>query len=191
MSLQQASYTPSFGGLGLREYIEYGGRSTGKPLSYSAVENTFYQFFIYRQVLTTPFNYRFQEGANPRQLEIAQTVRLMNIVADEIYINQFDPARGTQYIESDVQKGKDIKESHLRAFRMSKQEILHSWVRLVRQIVYQYFVTTAQIPHLRLLGWLLWAYSRCGVSTGVLIGLCAASLRGLATVSRQLWPFSG
>ena len=43
-----------------------------------------------------------------------------------------------------------------------------------------------QIPHLRLLGWLLWAYSRCGVSTGVLIGLCAASLRGLATVSHQL-----
>ena len=50
---------------------------------------------------------------------------------------------------------------------------------------------TAQIPHLRLLGWLLWAYSRCGVSTGVLIGLCAASLRGLATVSRQLWSLSG
>ena len=49
----------------------------------------------------------------------------------------------------------------------------------------------AQIPHLRLLGWLLWAYSRCGVSTGVLIGFCAASLRGLATVSRQLWSLSG
>ena len=49
----------------------------------------------------------------------------------------------------------------------------------------------AQIPHLRLLGWLLWAYSRCGVSTGVSIGLCAASLRGLATVSRQLWSLSG
>ena len=29
------------------------------------------------------------------------------------------------------------------------------------------------------------------VSTGVLIGLCAASLRGLATVSRQLWSLSG
>ena len=42
-----------------------------------------------------------------------------------------------------------------------------------------------------LLVWLLWAYSRCGVSTGVLIGLCAASLRGLATVSRQLWSLSG
>ena len=52
-------------------------------------------------------------------------------------------------------------------------------------------VDFAQIPHLRLLGWLLWAYSRCGVSTGVLIGLCAASLRGLATVSHQLWSLSG
>ena len=51
--------------------------------------------------------------------------------------------------------------------------------------------SAAQIPHLRLLGWLLWAYSRCGVSTGVLIGLCAASLRGLATVSHQLWSLSG
>ena len=50
---------------------------------------------------------------------------------------------------------------------------------------------TTQIPHLRLLGWLLWAYSRCGVSAGVLIGLYAASLRGLATVSRQLWSLSG
>ena len=52
-------------------------------------------------------------------------------------------------------------------------------------------LNVTQIPHLRLLGWLLWAYSRCGVSTGVLIGLCAASLRGLATVSHQLWSLSG
>ena len=55
----------------------------------------------------------------------------------------------------------------------------------------RWFCELAQIPHLRLLGWLLWAYSRCGVSAGVLIGLCAASLRGLATVSRQLWSLSG
>lgn len=128
----------------LRDYIEYGGRSTDKPLSYTAVENTYYQFFIYRQVLTTPFNHRFEDGANPRQLEIDQTVRLMNIVADEIYIDQFDPAHVSRYIERDVQRGKDIAEPHLRAVRMSKQEILHSWVRLVRQIIYQYFVTTGK-----------------------------------------------
>ncbi len=128
----------------LRDYIEYGGRNTGKPLSYSTVEKTFYQFFIYGNVLTTSFNHRFQEGANPRQLEIEQTVRLMNIVADEIYIGQFDPTRGTGRIESDVQRGKDIAEPHLRAFRMSKEEITHNWLRLVRQIVYHYFVTTGK-----------------------------------------------
>ena len=128
----------------LRDYIEYGGRSTGKPLSYSTIEKTFYQVFIYGDVLRTPFNHRFQEGANPRQLEIEQTVRLMNVVADGIYVGQFDPTRGTHHIESDVQKGKDIAEPHLRAFRMSKEEIVHNWVRLLRQIVYRYFVTTGK-----------------------------------------------
>ena len=49
----------------LRDYIEYGGRKTGKPLSYSAIENTFYQFFIHGQPLPTAFNYRHQEGGNP------------------------------------------------------------------------------------------------------------------------------
>lgn len=128
----------------LRDYIEYGGRSTGKPLSYSTIEKTFYKFFIHREVLTTPFNYKFQEGTNPRQLEIEQTVRLMNTVADKIYIGQFDPVRGTRRIENDVQRGKNVAEPHLRAFRMSKEEITHNWVRLVRQIVYNYFVTTGR-----------------------------------------------
>ena len=128
----------------LRDFVEYGGRSTGKPLSYSAVETTIYHFFIDGRILTTPFNFRFEEGANPRQLEIEQTVRLMNIVAESLYIDQFDSVRGTRYIETDVQKGKDVAEPHLRAFRMSKQEVLHNWMRLVRQIVYQYFVTTGK-----------------------------------------------
>ena len=128
----------------LRDYIEYGGRSPSKPLSYSTIEKTFYQFFIHREVLTTAFNYRYQEGSNPRQLEIEQTVRLMNIIADKVYIGQFDSMRGTRRIENDVQKGKDVAESHLRAFRMSKEEIAHSWVRLIRQIVYNYFVTTGK-----------------------------------------------
>ena len=128
----------------LRDYIEYGGRATGKPLSYSTIEKTFYQFFIFGGVSTTPFNYKFQEGTNPRQLEIEQTVRLMNIVADKIYIGQFDPARGTRRIEYDVQNGKNIAEPHLRSFRMSKEEICHNWLRIVRQIVYHYFVMTGK-----------------------------------------------
>ena len=64
-------------------------------------------------------------------------------------------------------------------------------IRVQTTLLWDLPVCVPQIPHLRLLGWLLWAYSRCGVSTGVLIGLCAASLRGLATVSHQLWSLSG
>ena len=130
----------------LRDYVERGGRGTQKPLSYSTIEKTFYQFFIYGDVLATPFNYRFEEGQNPRQLEIDQIVRLMNIIADKIYVGQFDPQRGTSRIESDVQKGIDVDEPHLRAFRMSKEEIIHNWLQFVRRVVRDYFIHTHQSP---------------------------------------------
>ena len=126
----------------LRDYIEYGGRGTKSPLSYSTIEKTFYRFFVYDDVLSTPFNYKFEEGTNPRQLEIEQIVRLMNIIADKIYVGQFDPTRGTSRIESDVQKGKDVEEPHLRAFRMAKEEIIFNWLQYVRRIVRDYFSIT-------------------------------------------------
>ncbi len=126
----------------LSSYIEYGGRGTGLPWSYSTIEKTFYSFFIYGDLLTTPFNYRFEEGANPRQLEIEQVVRLMNIIAERIYIGQFELGIGTSQIESKVSKGIDVPEPHLRAYRMAKEEIVYNWLRYIRQIVQTYFVTT-------------------------------------------------
>ena len=129
----------------LRDYIEYAGKSADKPLSYSTIEKTFYQFFINTEPLTTPFNYKVEEGTNPRQLEIDQIVRLMNIIADRIFIGQYDPVRGVRRIENDVQKGVDVAEPHLRAYRMAKEEIIHNWLRLVRQIMYQFFVHNGQI----------------------------------------------
>ena len=129
----------------LRDYIEYAGKSADKPLSYSTVEKTFYQFFINNEALTAPFNHKAEEGTNPRQLEIGQIVRLMNIIADQIYVGQYDPVRGVRRIENDVQKGVDVAEPHLRAYRMAKEEIISAWLRLVRQIVYQFFVTTGQV----------------------------------------------
>ena len=128
----------------LRDFIEYGGRGTAKPLSYSTIERTFYRFFIYDDVLSTPFNHMFEEGANPRQLEIEQIVRLMNIIAEKIYIGQFDHTRGTSRIENDVQQGKDVAEPHLRAFRMSKEEIIYNWLEYVRRIVRDYFSHTGR-----------------------------------------------
>ena len=128
----------------LRDYIEYGGRGKDRPLSYSTVEKTFYQFFIYGDVLTAPFNHKFEEGTNPRQLEIEQIVHLMNIIADKVYVGKFDPTRGIHKLEHDVQQGKHVAEPHLRAFRMAKEEIIYNWLQYVKQIVLNYFITMGQ-----------------------------------------------
>lgn len=128
----------------LRQYIEYGGKAGDKPLSYSTVEKTFYSFFIFGGLLTTSFNYLFEEGKNPRQLEIDQLVKLMNIIAEKVFIGNFDTARGARRIEYDVQRGRDIPEPHLRAFRMAKEEILHNWLRIIVQIIQNYFSVTGK-----------------------------------------------
>jgi hypothetical protein len=128
----------------LRDYIDYAGRGSEMPLSYSTIEKTFYSFFIYGDLLTTPFNYRVDSGENPRRLEIEQIVRLMNIVAEQIFIGQYDHVIGTRRIENNLQKGKDVPEPHLRAYRMAKEEIIYNWLRYVRQIVQMYFISTGK-----------------------------------------------
>jgi len=123
----------------LTPYVEFGGKSTEKPLSYSTIEKTFLSFFIYSELLDTPLNYKAEDGLNPRQLEIDQVVRLMNLVAEVLLVNQFDMERGTARLENKVQKGEDIPEPHLRAFRMCKEEVLYAWLSYVRQIVQVHF----------------------------------------------------
>lgn len=125
----------------LRDFIDFGGRGVQKPLSYSTIDKTFYSFFILGDVLDTPFNFKAEEGANPRQLEIEQIVRLMNIIAEKVYVGKFDPSLGTRRIEFDIVNGKDIPELHLRAFRMAKEEVIYNWLRYLGQIVRNYFIT--------------------------------------------------
>lgn len=129
----------------LTSYVEFGGKSTEKPLSYSTIEKTFLSFFIYSDVLGTPLNYRAEDGLNPRQLEIDQVVRLMNLTAEILLVNQFDMELGTARLENKVQKGEDIPEPHLRAFRMCKEEVLYSWLSNMRQVVQGHFVMVGQL----------------------------------------------
>lgn len=124
----------------LKEFIDFGGRGKEKPLSYSTIEKTFYSFLIYQDVLDTPINYRLEEGENPREMEKEQILQLMNIIAEEIFIGRFDPDIGTYRIENSIQKGEDIPEEHLTAYRMSKEEILYNWLRYVQQIIKNYFI---------------------------------------------------
>lgn len=85
-------------------------------------------------------DFGLDDDANPRDLEIQQITQLMNVIAEEVYVDKFDPLIGTARIENRVPKGEVIiPEDHLRAFRMGKEEILYSWLRFVRQIVTQHF----------------------------------------------------
>jgi len=128
----------------LKDYIEFGGKGKERPLSYSSVEKTFYSFFIYGDVLETPLNHLMDQGENPRELEKEQIRRVMNLVAESVYASKYDPALGTARIENQIQKGNDVPEGHLCAFRLSREEILYAWLRLVRQIVQNYFITTGR-----------------------------------------------
>jgi len=125
----------------LKDYVEFGGKGKDKPLSYSAMEKTFYSFFIYSDLLETPLNHRLDEGQNPRELEKEQILKLMNVVSKHVLEPHFDGNLGTSKIENRVQKGEDISDGHLRAIRMVREEILYSWLRFVRQIVQNYFIT--------------------------------------------------
>ncbi|MDO9104207.1 MAG: HNH endonuclease signature motif containing protein [Methylovulum sp.] len=128
----------------LRDFIDYGGRGKERPLSYSSIDKTFYSFFVHQEVLTTPLNYGMENGNNPRELEMLQIIKLMNLVAEEIYIDKFDPDIGTDKIESRLQKGDNFALDHLRAYRMSKEEVLYNWLRYIQQIAKFYFINTGK-----------------------------------------------
>lgn len=124
----------------LRDFIDFGGRGKERPLSYSTIEKTFYSFFVYQEVLETTINYRMEEGENPRQLEREQILRLMNLIAEELFIGKFDPDIGTDKVENRIQNGEVFPHDHLRAYRMSKEEIVYNWLQYVGQIARQYFI---------------------------------------------------
>lgn len=124
----------------LRDYIDFGGRGKERPLSYSTVEKTFYSFFIFQDMLNTPLDFRLEDGENPRELEKQQILELMNRIADEIFIGKYDLEIGTDRIENKIQKGDILPLDHVRAFRMSKEEVIYNWLRYILQIIKNYFI---------------------------------------------------
>ena len=125
----------------LMEFVDLGGRAKEKPISYSTIEKTFYSFFIFQDVLETPISYRLEEGLNPRSLEKSQITKLMNIIAEEIFIDQFDLEIGTSRIENKIQNNEDIPMEHVRAYRMAKEEIMYSWLKYLSQIIQTHFIS--------------------------------------------------
>ncbi len=132
----------------LKDYIDFDGKSKELPISYSAFDKAILSPFISATlVLNTPIDYKSDEGQNPRELEISQIVRILNILAEKIYINKFIPEVGTARIENKIinQKDTDITDEHLLAFRISKEEILYNWIQYLKMVINAYFMNTGKI----------------------------------------------
>lgn len=131
----------------LYPYINFEGRGTSLPLSYSTFEKTFLSTFVNaKTILSTPLNWRDDEGMNPRYLEQTQLIKLCNIIAEELLINRYDSERGTYRIEADITNGNgsSITDDHLVSYRLFKEEIMYNWIKLLRKVVINYFANTGE-----------------------------------------------
>ena len=127
----------------LVDYIDFEGRSKEKPISYSAFEKTFLATFVNpKTILNKPIG--DSDDNNPRILESTQLIKLCNILAETIYVGKFDIEVGTHRIEQSVLQGKDkeITDDHLIAYRVSKEEIMANWMKIIAKVVQSYFLNT-------------------------------------------------
>lgn len=131
----------------LSKYIDFEGKAKELPISYSAYDKTFLSTFINSKlILTKSIDFKMSEGLNPRSIEKNQFVKLLNIIADTIYVDKFNPEVGVHRIEAKILDGKglDITDEHLIAFRMSKEEILINWLSIIKDVIKHYFYNTGK-----------------------------------------------
>lgn len=128
----------------LKYYIDFEGKAKSLPISHSTFDKVFLsQYIDAKRVLSSKISDKSEEGMNPRELEISQIVKLMNIIADTIYINKFDPEVGVYQIEKKLidRKDAEISDNHLIAYRMSKEEIAYCWNLYIPKVIRNYFDT--------------------------------------------------
>lgn len=129
----------------LKDYIAFGGKEHDKPVSYSAVNRTFFSLLLSKDVIDV------RPYFNPkRENEINNMVRLMSIVTEEV-LPEYKFDIGSWKIEEAVRKeieGKSshhIPDGHLRALRMLKEEIMYNWIQHIKQIISNYFTMQGRI----------------------------------------------
>lgn len=132
----------------LKDYIDFEGKAKELPISYSAFDKTILSSFVSSNlVLKTPIDSKIDEGLNPRELEINQIVIILNILAENIYMNKFLPEVGTARIEKKIidKKDTEITDEHLIAYRISKEEILYNWLQYLKNVITNYFSNTGKM----------------------------------------------
>ena len=131
----------------LTEFVEWAGRGASLPLSYSAVNNSFFKEFLHKRPLTSDLDEGLDQGENPRLLEREQLVRLMSLYAESVFVDCWDPDIGGRRLENRVQKGESIPGAHLRAWRLGREEVLANVLRLVRLVMANYYAVTMKMVH--------------------------------------------
>ena len=129
----------------LQSYINFDGRGTSLPLSYSTFEKTLLSAFVNaKTILSSPINFKMDEGLNPRILEKEQLVLLCNIIAEELLIGKYDDEVGTNKIENKIATGvgNTITDDHLIACRLFKEEIMYNWIQYIKLLVKNHFAYT-------------------------------------------------
>jgi len=129
----------------LMEFVEWAGKSSDRPLSYAAIERTFFKQFVYKKALEIPIDEGIESGDNPRVLERNQNVRLMSLFAEIFFIGKWDPEIGGRRLESRLQSGDPIPENHLMAWRVAREEILGNILSWVRLVIENYFAWTSRM----------------------------------------------
>ncbi len=132
----------------LKDYIDFEGKAKELPISYSAFDKTILSSFVSSKlVLKTPIDSKTDEGLNPRELEINQIVRVLSILAENIYMNKFLPEVGTARVEKKIidKKDTEITDDHLIAYRISKEEILYNWLQYLKKVITTYFANTGKM----------------------------------------------
>src|SRR5205807_2330572 len=104
-----------------------------------------FSMFIRKDPLVTPMSLRLEIGENPRDLEKQQLVQLMNTIAEEIFEGQYDFDLGTDKVEEKIRKGENIPDGHLRATRISREEVFYNWLRYVHNLIKRYYLMLGKI----------------------------------------------
>lgn len=132
----------------LQSYINFEGRGSELPLSYSTFEKTLLSRFINSKTfLTKALDYRADEGLNPRVLEKEQLVQLCNILAEELLVGRYNIETGTYRIERKIVDGNDreISDDHLAAYRIFKEEIMYNWIQYIELLIKNFFSMTGEL----------------------------------------------
>ena len=127
------------------EFVEWSGKGADRPMAYSTVDSAFFQL-LYQQALSTPIDQGVERGLERRQMTC-----LMNMFADTFFVGQWDFDIGGSRLENKIQKGENFPTEHLRAWRISREEVAVNVMRWVRLVIENYnAVTGKQVERERL-----------------------------------------